>query len=61
MLVVYGQKKKKLDVKKLMPTAWDLPNDLTIVHKDHTKNSTIFLCDSLVRKANILHELKGNR
>ena len=54
--IEFGQKKKHIDVSKLMPTKWDLPEALFNFNLPKSHNPTINLCDAIVRKATILRE-----
>jgi hypothetical protein len=51
-----GQKKKKVDLRKVLPAEYKLPEELFNVNLGSSTNSTINLCDGLKRKANVLGE-----
>ena len=61
----YCQKKKKIDIKKLMPTPWELPKELHFLSQVHlpvSDSPAINLCDAIVRKANMLNQnFRGSR
>ena len=56
ILVEFGRKRKQIDVSKLMPTKWDLPDSLFDINLPQSKNPTVNFCDALVRKATFLHD-----
>jgi hypothetical protein len=47
---------KKLDISKMMPKVWDLPEDTTAIYLPKSDNQVINLCDALTRKANMIHK-----
>lgn len=64
MLTLYldfGQAKRKVDISKMMPAQWDLPNELFEIHMPKSENRTVNFCDTMVRKVNILRDkFQGN-
>ena len=53
-----AQKKKKVDVTSFMPKEWALPKELNFLSQVHLPTSdspAINLCDSIIRKANMLN------
>jgi hypothetical protein len=56
VLLDYGKKLTRIDVNKIIPKAWDLPEEFFEFVVPSSDNPTIVFCETLVRKANIMNE-----
>ena len=52
----YGKARKRIDVSKLMPQRWDIPDEFFAVNMPVSNNPTINYCDAIVRKAKLVKE-----
>ena len=53
---------KKIDVRKVIPADWELPNEMFDFNPNKSSNETINFCESMKRKAVFMHDnFLGNR
>ena len=50
-----------MDVAKLMPNVWEIPEEFFSVNMPTSENPTINYCDAIMRKAHLIREkFRGN-
>jgi hypothetical protein len=62
MSVDFPVKKPKVDISKIIPSRWELPDEVFKINLPGSLNPTINLCDALVRKADMINDhFRGQR